>query len=76
MAATETSTAPPTSTSLTPALFKRLFPRPYLDRFLDESVRPDGRPIQATGAQAESSDVWRDVSVNVGEASSAQTLHG
>ena len=49
------------STSLTPALFKRLFPRPYLDRFLDENLRPDGRPLDGLD-----SHVSRDVSVNIG----------
>ncbi|KWU45644.1 hypothetical protein RHOSPDRAFT_32566 [Rhodotorula sp. JG-1b] len=54
------------STSLTPALFKRLFPRPYLDRFLDENLRPDGRPLDGLD-----SHVSRDVSVNIGSVSTA-----
>lgn len=36
--------------------FQRLHPKAYLERFLAEDVRPDGRePAE-----------WRDVSVNVG----------
>lgn len=36
--------------------FQRLHPNAYLERFLAENVRPDGRePHQ-----------WRDISVNVG----------
>jgi exosome complex component RRP43 len=38
-------------------VFQRLHPRAYLERFLAEGFRPDGRE---TGE-------WRDVSVNVGE---------
>lgn len=37
-------------------IFQRLHPRAYLERFVAEDVRPDGRPF----------DAWRDVSVNVG----------
>lgn len=36
--------------------FKRLHPRAYLERFLAEGFRPDGREV----------DDWREVSVNVG----------
>ncbi|GJN87896.1 hypothetical protein Rhopal_000851-T1 [Rhodotorula paludigena] len=54
--------------NLTPTLFKRLFPRPYLERFLAESVRPDGRPA---GNQAPQADVWRDASANIGSVSTA-----
>ncbi|GAA5979246.1 hypothetical protein JCM10908_002854 [Rhodotorula pacifica] len=67
-ATTEATAAPTSSSSLTPALFKRLFPRPYLDRFIDEKVRPDGRPLQDLD---EPSSVWRDVSVNIGSVSTA-----
>ncbi|GAA5850955.1 hypothetical protein JCM8547_009141 [Rhodosporidiobolus lusitaniae] len=56
------------SSSLTPALFKRLHPLPYLSRFLNEGVRPDGRPL---GAQANEQDVWREASVNIGSVSTA-----
>lgn len=50
-----------TSSTLTPDLFKRLHPSPYLTKFLDQQVRPDGRPL------AKSQNVWRDASVNLGE---------
>lgn len=38
------------------AVFQRLHPRVYLERFISEGLRPDGRQL----------DAWRDVSVNVG----------
>lgn len=38
------------------AIFQRLHPRVYFERFVTENVRPDGRGF----------DAWRDVSVNVG----------
>lgn len=38
------------------AVFQRLHPRVYLERFVAENVRPDGRQI----------DAWREISVNVG----------
>ncbi|GAA6030178.1 hypothetical protein JCM8097_009300 [Rhodosporidiobolus ruineniae] len=60
------STVP--SSNLTPALFKRLHPKPYLERFVNEGVRPDGRPV---GAQAGDQDVWRDASINNGSVSTA-----
>ncbi|KAG5644807.1 hypothetical protein DXG03_007629 [Asterophora parasitica] len=47
--------------ALKAAIFQRLHPRAYLERFLAENVRPDGRPY----------DAWRDVSVNVGSISTA-----
>ncbi|GAA5936960.1 exosome complex component RRP43 [Sporobolomyces koalae] len=53
------------ASTLTPALFKRLHPRPYLTKFLDERVRPDGRPV------GQSDDVWREASVNLGSVSTA-----
>lgn len=37
-------------------IFQRLHPRIYLERFVAESVRPDGRAF----------DDWRDLNVNVG----------
>jgi hypothetical protein len=43
--------------SLNAAIFQRLHPRIYLERFLEENVRSDGRSF----------DTWRDVSINVGE---------
>ncbi|GAA5984434.1 hypothetical protein JCM11641_000136 [Rhodosporidiobolus odoratus] len=60
--------AVPAASNLTPALFKRLHPKPYLERFVGEGLRPDGRP---TGAQAKENDAWRDVSVNIGSVSTA-----
>ena len=47
-----------------PAVFQRLHPRAYLERFLSEDIRPDGRDPGA----------WRGVSVNVGEPSTTGTL--
>lgn len=38
------------------AIFQRLHPRVYFERFIAEKVRPDGREFHE----------WRDVSVNVG----------
>ncbi|KAK0190356.1 ribosomal protein S5 domain 2-like protein [Armillaria mellea] len=43
------------------AVFQRLHPRVYLERFVAENVRPDGRDF----------DAWRDVSVNIGSVSTA-----
>jgi exosome complex RNA-binding protein Rrp42 (RNase PH superfamily) len=43
------------------SIFQRLHPRAYLERFVAEDIRPDGRPF----------DAWRDVSVNVGRHESA-----
>ncbi|KAF5387939.1 hypothetical protein D9615_000785 [Tricholomella constricta] len=45
-----------TATTLQASIFQRLHPRVYLERFLAEDVRPDGRALTA----------WRDVSVNAG----------
>jgi exosome complex component RRP43 len=39
--------------------FQRLHPRAYLERFLAEDIRPDGRDPKG----------WRNVNVNVGEES-------
>ncbi|KAF8626422.1 hypothetical protein AX15_004884 [Amanita polypyramis BW_CC] len=47
--------------SLKAAIFQRLHPRVYLERFITESVRPDGRGFVE----------WRDVSINVGSISTA-----
>ncbi|KAJ6619721.1 ribosomal protein S5 domain 2-type protein [Mycena sp. CBHHK59/15] len=47
--------------ALKASIFQRLHPRAYLERFVAESVRPDGRSF----------DAWRDVSVNVGSISTA-----
>ncbi|KAJ6505978.1 ribosomal protein S5 domain 2-type protein [Mycena vulgaris] len=50
-----------TDSALKASIFQRLHPRAYLERFVAENVRPDGRPF----------DAWRDVSVNVGSISTA-----
>jgi polyribonucleotide nucleotidyltransferase len=42
--------------SLKASIFQRLHPRVYLERFVAENVRPDGRQFAE----------WRDVSINVG----------
>ncbi|KAJ3504972.1 hypothetical protein NLJ89_g7661 [Agrocybe chaxingu] len=47
--------------ALKAAVFQRLHPRAYLEKFLAEDVRPDGRSF----------DGFRDVSVNVGSISTA-----
>ncbi|KAJ7127018.1 ribosomal protein S5 domain 2-type protein [Mycena epipterygia] len=47
--------------ALKASIFQRLHPRAYLERFVAENIRPDGRPF----------DAWRDVSVNVGSISTA-----
>ena len=44
-----------------PQIFQRLHPHAYLERFLAEGVRPDGRAPRA----------WRDVFVNVGVCATA-----
>jgi polyribonucleotide nucleotidyltransferase len=63
MAAVATQSQPETSTSnsvaAAAAVFKRLHPARYLEKFLEQGHRSDGRKIQA----------FRDVSVNVGESS-------
>lgn len=45
--------------ALKASIFQRLHPRVYLERFLSENIRPDGREF----------DAWRDASVNVGKLS-------
>jgi len=47
--------------ALRASTFQRLHPRVYLERFLAENVRPDGREF----------DEWREVSLNVGSISTA-----
>jgi exosome complex component RRP43 len=44
-----------------PQIFQRLHPKSYLERFIAESFRPDGREVTD----------WRDVSVHVGSISTA-----
>ncbi|KAG8912449.1 hypothetical protein FRC02_005991, partial [Tulasnella sp. 418] len=49
------------SSNMDAVIFQRLHPKAYLERFLAEGVRPDGR----------NPDVWRDLKVNVGSISTA-----
>lgn len=56
MASTTTTILPEEQEALKASIFQRLHPRVYLERFLSENIRPDGREF----------DEWRDVSVNVG----------
>ncbi|KAH9833828.1 ribosomal protein S5 domain 2-type protein [Rhodofomes roseus] len=55
------STSKAEQDALRAATFQRLHPKVYLERFLAENLRPDGREL----------DDWREVSVNVGSISSA-----
>lgn len=52
------------SDALRAQIFQRLHPHAYLERFLAEGVRPDGREPRE----------WRDVSVNVGVFSSRHSI--
>ncbi|KAK4056330.1 hypothetical protein OIO90_002774 [Microbotryomycetes sp. JL221] len=61
------SEASTSASSLTPALFKRLHPGPFLQKFLDSNVRPDGRPAGHAAGQS----AYRDVSINTGSISTA-----
>ncbi|KZP27977.1 hypothetical protein FIBSPDRAFT_817989 [Athelia psychrophila] len=54
-------TSPPESEAIKASIFQRLHPQVYLERFISENVRPDGRAF----------DAWRDISVNVGSISTA-----
>ncbi|THV03522.1 hypothetical protein K435DRAFT_827094 [Dendrothele bispora CBS 962.96] len=51
----------PNGDALKAAIFQRLHPRTYLERFLAEGVRPDGRDL----------DEWRSIELNVGSISTA-----
>ncbi|EIW79965.1 hypothetical protein CONPUDRAFT_166613 [Coniophora puteana RWD-64-598 SS2] len=53
----------PQSEAIKAQIFQRLHPRSYLERYISEDVRPDGRGFED----------WREVSVNVG---SISTAHG
>ncbi|KAH9927345.1 ribosomal protein S5 domain 2-type protein [Fomitopsis serialis] len=55
------STSKADQDALRAATFQRLHPKVYLERFLAENVRPDGRELGG----------WREVSVNVGSISTA-----
>lgn len=52
------------------AIFQRLHPRVYLERFLAEDARPDGRSLGEmdynTGSVVSEGVIWREVSINVG----------
>jgi hypothetical protein len=62
------------SSAFKAAIFQRLHPRVYLERFLAEDVRPDGRSLGTVHQEIETrgssvgneSKIWRDVSINVG----------
>lgn len=76
MGTATTATAPPpppvsqaTAPALSAQTFKRLHPHAYLDRFLLEGYRPDGRSLPTSSSS--SVDSWRDVTVNVGSVSTA-----
>lgn len=68
--ATTTTPAAPQS-NLTPTLFRRLFPRPYLERFLDQRIRPDGRTLDTSTPTAQ---CWREPSANTGQPSPSPPL--
>ena len=55
-----TSASAPVSHPLSSQTFKRLHPQAYLERYISEGYRPDGRKLGS------SSESWRDVSVNPG----------
>ncbi|KAI0920811.1 hypothetical protein AcV5_001406 [Taiwanofungus camphoratus] len=61
MAEASTSTTSAEQDALKAATFQRLHPKVYLERFLAENVRPDGRNFNE----------WREVSLNVGSISTA-----
>ncbi|KAI0371452.1 ribosomal protein S5 domain 2-like protein [Pilatotrama ljubarskyi] len=65
MAATSASASSSSNSAEQDALkaltFQRLHPKTYLERFVAEDIRPDGRDF----------DEWRDVSLNVGSISTA-----
>ncbi|KAF7775656.1 hypothetical protein Agabi119p4_4049 [Agaricus bisporus var. burnettii] len=70
--ATATAAADPSSDSLKAAIFQRLHPRVYLERFLTENVRPDGRAIGCVmDGMGVKGEIWRDVSINVGSINTA-----
>lgn len=49
------------TTSLQALTFQRLHPQAYLERFLSEGVRPDGRD----------DSIWRNISINLGSVTTA-----
>lgn len=55
------ASASTTSEAIRAATFQRLYPKTYLERFLEENVRPDGREFLE----------FRDCSINVGSISTA-----
>lgn len=46
-------------------IFRRLHPRAYLERFVAEGFRPDGREM----------DNWRDLHVNIGKLNNTFKFH-
>jgi exosome complex component RRP43 len=63
-------TATASTSALTPALFRRLHPKPYLDKFIASEVRPDGRPLAGTGSER-----WREASINTGKQLKAEASY-
>lgn len=61
MSETQTSTSADAGNQQA-ATFRRLHPKAYLERFIAEKFRPDGRELNE----------WRDISVNVGEGNAAR----
>ncbi|KAH6915988.1 ribosomal protein S5 domain 2-type protein [Coprinopsis sp. MPI-PUGE-AT-0042] len=70
-----TPSEPSQDDSLKASIFQRLHPRAYLERFLSEGFRPDGRPISSPSSSSSPEDPseFREVNVNVG---SIQTANG
>ncbi|KAJ4474375.1 ribosomal protein S5 domain 2-type protein [Lentinula aciculospora] len=58
----------PEREALKAATFQRLHPRIYLERFLQEKIRPDGR---SKAEDINDANVWRNVEVNVGSITTA-----
>ena len=58
---TSTSVSPEASSAAAGAIFRKLHPESYLQRYLVKGFRPDGRGVID----------WRDVSVNAGTSSDA-----
>jgi exosome complex component RRP43 len=64
MAQPNTESNDDADSALKASVFQRLHPRVYLERFLAEKVRPDGRDPTA----------FREIGVNVGEPFSFTTI--
>lgn len=77
MAATTSSalSSQPDDVRIRAQAYKRLHPRRYLEAFLEQGHRPDGRPLasDASSSASSSKSQWRGVQINVG---SVSTAHG